>query len=76
MIVKFCEVKFCANFCEVVLIMTMAAVMMTGPGGDYVDDDGYFTCAVSVQHKVGPYKVLSDQNSKSSLLNCGILTRR
>ena len=33
----------------------MAAVMMTGgPGGDYVDDDGYFTCAVSVQHKVGP----------------------
>ena len=31
----------------------MAAVMMTGPGGEYVDDDGYFTCAVSVQHKVG-----------------------
>ena len=25
--------------------------MMT-PGGDYVDDDGFFTCAVSVQHKV------------------------
>ena len=26
--VKFCEVKFCANFCEVILIMTMAAVIM------------------------------------------------
>ena len=39
----------------------MAAVMMTGPGGDYVDDDGYFTCAVSVQHKVGPLKDTSQR---------------
>ena len=35
--------------------------MMTGPGGDYVDDDGYFTCAVSVQHKVGPLKDTSQR---------------
>ena len=30
----------------------MAAVTLMTPGGDYVDDDGFFTCAVSVQHKV------------------------
>ena len=33
----------------------MAAVSTMPPGGDYSDyqdDDGYFTCAVSVQHKV------------------------
>ena len=28
------------------------SVLIMAPGGEYVDDDGYFTCAVSVQHKV------------------------
>ena len=33
--------------------------MMT-PGGDYVDDDGFFTCAVSVQHKVASKQPLEN----------------
>jgi len=55
----------------------MAAVSTMPPGGDYSDyqdDDGYFTCAVSVQHKNSKLSKIVNISEMTSVEALPVLT--